>query len=154
MKQRKINFLGRFLLALALPAIAIGTGLQSCSEEGPSLPGEKSVKLSQGDNLLMRSPEEAIDIAQRAWEEFYGNASPESRSGRSIIDYGRPVEKVPGFDLWMEYQWLLQGDHRGRTEWYGEKNGWFNQAVVVLSHIGSEQDETRTFENFKYVMIN
>ena len=84
------------MVALALPLVAISAGLQSCNEDGPGIPSEDAIEeTTQVKNLLMRSPEEAIDIAQRAWEDFYGDgASPASRSGRCVIDYGRPVEVV------------------------------------------------------------
>lgn len=60
------------MVALALPLIAIGAGLQSCSEDGPGIPSEDAIEeTTQVKNLLMRSPEEAIDIAQRAWEDMF-----------------------------------------------------------------------------------
>jgi len=99
MNKRQTNQLLQFVVALTLPLVAIGVGLQSCSDDGPGIPYTDSAeKESQVKNLLMRSPEEAIDIAQRAWEDFYGDeASTASRSGRRcVIDYGRPVEVVRG----------------------------------------------------------
>ena len=99
MNRKLTNQALQFLLALALPLVAIGAGLQSCSDDGPAIPSTDNVeKEGQVKNLLMRSPEEAIGIAQRAWEEFYGGeASASSRSGRRcVIDYGRPVEVVRG----------------------------------------------------------
>ena len=99
MNRKQTNQALQFLLALALPLVAIGAGLQSCSDDGPAIPSTDNVeKEGQVKNMLMRSPEEAIDIAQKAWEEFYGGeASASSRSGRRcVIDYGRPVEVVRG----------------------------------------------------------
>lgn len=99
MKKLTFNPWRHFLLALALPAVAICAGLQSCSEDdGPGLPADKETDSAQSRrNPLMRSPEEAIDIAQRAWEDFYGDGeAPASRSSRGVIDYGRPVEVVRG----------------------------------------------------------
>ena len=95
MRRTTISNLRQFLLALLLPAVAIATGLQSCNDEGPGIPAEENGPAKSSGNPLMRSPEEAIDIAQRAYEEFYGDATPSSR-GRSIIDCSRPVEVVRG----------------------------------------------------------
>lgn len=95
MRRTTISNLRQFLLALLLPAVAIATGLQSCNDEGPGIPAEENETAKSFDNPLMRSPEEALDIAQRAYEDFYGDATPSSR-GRSIIDCSRPVEVVRG----------------------------------------------------------
>lgn len=95
MRRTTISNLRQFLLALLLPAVAIATGLQSCNDEGPGIPAEENGPAKSSGNPLMRSPEEAIDIAQRAYEEFYGDATPSSR-GRSVIDCSRPVEVVRG----------------------------------------------------------
>lgn len=95
MRRTTISNLRQFLLALLFPAVAIATGLQSCNDEGPGIPAEESGPAKSSGNPLMRSPEEALDIAQRAYEEFYGDATPSSR-GRSIIDCSRPVEVVRG----------------------------------------------------------
>ena len=95
MRRTTISNLRQFLLALLLPAVAVATGLQSCNDEGPGIPAEENETAKSSGNPLMRSPEEAIDIAQRAYEEFYGDATPSSR-GRSIIDCSRPVEVVRG----------------------------------------------------------
>ena len=93
MKTNRTNHALQFMVALALPLVAIGAGLQSCSEDGPGIPSEDAIEeTTQVKNLLMRSPEEAIDIAQRAWEDFYGDgASPASRSGRCVISYEYPL---------------------------------------------------------------
>lgn len=99
MRKKQTNQVLQFLLALALPLVAIGAGLQSCSDDGPGIPhAEDAEEVAQVRNPLMRSPEEAIDIAQRAWEDFYGDeSSAASRSGRRcVIDYGRPVEVIKG----------------------------------------------------------
>lgn len=99
MNKKQTNQVLQFLLALALPLVAIGAGLQSCSDDGPGIPhADDAEEVAQVRNLLMRSPEEAIDIAQRAWEDFYGDeSSTASRSGRRcVIDYGRPVEVIRG----------------------------------------------------------
>lgn len=93
MRRRTISNFRQFLLALLLPAVAVATGLQSCNDEGPGIPIEENEPAKSSGNPLMRSPEEAIDIAQRAYEEFYGDATPSSR-GRSVIDCSRPVEVV------------------------------------------------------------
>lgn len=95
MRRTTISNLRQFLLALLFPAVAIATGLQSCNDEGPGIPAEENGPAKSSGNPLMRSPEEAIDIAQRAYEDFYGDATPSSR-GRSVIDCSRPVEVVRG----------------------------------------------------------
>ena len=95
MRRTTISNLRQFLLALLLPAVAIATGLQSCNDEGPGILAEENGTAKSFENPLMRSPEEALDIAQRAYEDFYGEATPSSR-GRSIIDCSRPVEVVRG----------------------------------------------------------
>lgn len=95
MRRTTISNLRQFLLALLLPAVAVATGLHSCNDEGPGIPAEENGSAKSSGNPLMRSPEEAIDIAQRAYEDFYGDATPSSR-GRSVIDCSRPVEVVRG----------------------------------------------------------
>lgn len=99
MRKKQTNQVLQFLLALALPLVAIGAGLQSCTDDGPGIPhADDAEDVAQKRNPLMRSPEEAIDIAQRAWEDFYDDEnSSASRSGRRcVIDYGRPVEVIKG----------------------------------------------------------
>lgn len=95
MRRTTISNLRQFMLALLLPAVAIAAGLQSCNDEGPGIPSEETAQVKSSGNPLMRSPEEALEIAQRAYEEFYGDGTPSSR-GRSIIDCSRPVEVVRG----------------------------------------------------------
>ncbi len=98
MKRKPISNLRQFLFAMVLPATAIAAGLLSCEENAPGMPEERPTEKTTSRNPLMRSPQEAIDIAQRAYEEFYGDATPESRSsrGRSVVDCSRPVEIVRG----------------------------------------------------------
>lgn len=59
-----ISNMRQFLFAFLLPATAITVGLQACNDDGTGLSAEKAESKESTVNPLMRSPEEAIDIAQ------------------------------------------------------------------------------------------
>lgn len=69
--------------------------LPGCSDDMPSMATDEiSQTQTQSCNSLFRTTEEAIEIAEDAYMNFYGSHSSQSRSALSIIDYGQPVEVI------------------------------------------------------------
>lgn len=75
----------QFLLAVMLPSLAVGFALWSCAQDQPLISEEENLQTSQTKHFsLLRTPGEAIDIATRGYDEFYGGQTPLSRSGSVI----------------------------------------------------------------------
>lgn len=82
------------LAAMFLPMAVIS--LCSCSQEEPVAPVQEPTS-ENIENPLTRSPQEAVAIAEQAWQEFYGSDASASRSSSApLIDLSRPVEVVRG----------------------------------------------------------
>lgn len=84
----------RQLAAVFLPIAVIS--LCSCSQEEPVASVQEPTS-ENIENPITRSPQEAVAIAERAWQEFYGSDASASRSSSApLIDLSRPVEVVRG----------------------------------------------------------
>lgn len=84
----------RRLAAVFLPMAVIS--LCSCSQEEPVASVQEPTS-ENIENPLTRSPQEAVAIAEQAWQEFYGSDASASRSfSAPLIDLSRPVEVVRG----------------------------------------------------------
>ena len=84
----------RQLAAVFLPMAVIS--LCSCSQEEPVASVQEPTS-ENIENPITRSPQEAVAIAERAWQEFYGSDASASRSSSApLLDLSRPVEVVRG----------------------------------------------------------
>lgn len=132
MHKQSQSHLLKLLLAVMLPSLTIGSALWSCSQDLPPVFEEENQQTSQTKPFsLLRTPGEAIDIATRGYEEFYGGETILSRSGRSIVDLRRPVEVIRG----LSSRGTGESDTLLYVINFVDDNGF---AVVSASRLGDE----------------